>query len=75
VVPIGALPTVGGFVWWVLAESLGWGERIQALSPYAHLAAVPADPSDLVAAGVMVGLAAAMLVVGLVGFSRRDLRG
>ncbi len=73
VLPIGAVPTVGGFVWWILAESLGWNERIQAFSPYAHLAAVPADPPDLAAAGVMVGLAAAFLVVGLVGFSHRDL--
>lgn len=74
VVLVGALPAVGGFVWWVLAESLDWPDRVQALSPYTHLASVPAEPPDLVAAAVMVAIGLLLLAAGLVGFARRDLR-
>ncbi|GAA3605765.1 ABC transporter permease [Microlunatus ginsengisoli] len=74
VLPIGALPTVGGFIWWVVAESLDWSERVQAISPYPHLASVPANPPNLLAAATMTGVAAALLLGGLIGFSRRDLR-
>lgn len=74
VVLVGALPTVGGFIWWVLAESLDWPDGMLALSPYAHLGPVPAAPPDLPAAGIMLSITGALLVVGLVGFGRRDLR-
>jgi ABC-2 type transport system permease protein len=34
----------------VFADSFGWPEAVRALSPFAHLASVPADPPDLMGA-------------------------
>jgi ABC-2 type transport system permease protein len=72
---IGALPSVGGFVWWVLGESLNWPDWARSVSPYEHLAAVPAESPDLAAISMMLVLAALLLLAGVAGFVRRDLRG
>ena len=42
------------------------------LSPFAHLAAVPAEPLDLAGALGMLVVAALLAVVGLAGYARRD---
>lgn len=74
VAALGALPAVGGFLLHVTAESSGAPGWVGAISPFAHLAAVPDQPPDttglvgLTLAGVVLG------VVGLVGYTRRDLR-
>jgi len=44
------------------------------LSPFHHLASVPATPVDWTTTVVLLVLAAALLGAGFVGYSRRDLR-
>ncbi|MEK8110425.1 hypothetical protein NKG94_51110 [Micromonospora sp. M12] len=73
VAEIGALPAAGGFLWQVIADSIDAPSWIRALSPFAHLAAVPATAAAWVAASVMVGIAAAGAVAGTIGYRRRDL--
>ncbi|MCA0146296.1 hypothetical protein [Blastococcus sp. LR1] len=75
VLPIGVLPAAGGYLLLVLADSFGWPEPVRALSPFAHLAAVPAESPDV--GGVLGMLAVAVLLagLGLRGYARRDLRG
>ncbi len=75
VLSIGAIPAVGGFLLQVLAETLRWPAWIGRLSPYRHLNAVPYETVDWVGAAGMVLVAGALGVVGLLGFTRRDLRG
>lgn len=72
---IGALPVVGGFILWVLADTLDWPEWVSWLSPFTHVAPVPAAAPDWAAQAGMFAVAALLLSVGLVGFGRRDLRG
>ncbi|MCG5461932.1 hypothetical protein MED01_006803 [Micromonospora sp. MED01] len=73
VAAIGALPAAGGFLWQVLADSIDAPSWIRALSPFAHLAAVPATAPAWPSALGMVGIAAAGVVAGTIGYRRRDL--
>ena len=73
VVAIGLLPAAGGFVLNVVADSVDAPAWVASLSPYAHLAAVPVDPPDLAAAGVMVAVAAALGMTGTWSYVRRDM--
>ncbi|WP_208648640.1 hypothetical protein [Micromonospora inaquosa] len=73
VAAVGALPAVGGFMWQVIADSVDAPSWVRALSPFAHLAAVPATAPDWPAASVMAGIAAAGAVAGTIGYRRRDL--
>ncbi|MCG5454744.1 hypothetical protein PSH03_003908 [Micromonospora sp. PSH03] len=73
VAAIGALPAAGGFLWQVLADSVDAPSWIRALSPFAHLAAVPATAPAWPPALVMAGIAAAGVVAGAIGYRRRDL--
>jgi ABC-2 type transport system permease protein len=41
VLPLGVVPTTGGFVLQALADSLGWPAAVADLSPFRHVAAVP----------------------------------
>jgi len=75
VVPIGALPVVGGFLLWVLGDPLGWPDWVSRVSPFTYVARVPAEAADWEAQAGMLAVAAMLLTVGLVGFARRDLRG
>ncbi|GAA0813573.1 hypothetical protein [Spirilliplanes yamanashiensis] len=69
----GAVPAVGGFLWLVVADSVGAPAWVGDVSPFAHLAAVPVTGPDWPAAAVMTGLAAAGVAAGLAGYRRRDL--
>lgn len=73
-VAVGAVPVVGGFFWHVIAGSTGAPRWVADVSPFAHLAAVPAVPASVLATVVMLLVAAAATGVGLVGYRRRDLR-
>ena len=72
---VGALPAVGGFLLQVLAETLRWPSWALALSPYEHVQAVPYDSVNWAGTIAMTAIATALAVVGLLGFTRRDLRG
>ena len=72
---LGAVPVVGGFILLTLADTLSWPEVIRDLSPFAHLAAVPARAPNVVGSVVMLSLAAALAAIGTVGYARRDVRG
>ena len=72
---IGILPVVGGFVVWVLADTLDWPRWVGQLSPFTHLAPVPAADPNWPAQAAMLAIAAALVLVGLIGFARRDIRG
>ena len=75
VLPIGALPAAGGFLLHSLAESFGWPGWVDVLSPFAHLAAVPARSPDWAGTIGMTAVAAVLAVAGAAGYTRRDLRG
>ena len=72
---IGALPVVGGFIVWVLADTLDWPEWVRWLSPFTHLASVPAEEPDWASQAGMLSVVALLVTVGLIGFAHRDLRG
>ena len=73
VLPIGALPAAGGFLHSVLTQTFAWPDWVGRLSPFGHLASVPADPPNW---GGLVGMVAIGLLLagfGILGFARRDL--
>ncbi|MDO3705073.1 hypothetical protein Q3W71_25730 [Micromonospora sp. C28SCA-DRY-2] len=74
VAALGMLPTAGGFLLEVLADSLAAPSWVSRLSPYAHLSAVPEAAPDQPAAAVMLALTGAALAIGAWGYRRRDLR-
>lgn len=72
-VPVGLLPAVGGFLFLVLARYLrapGW---VADVSPFVHLAPVPAAQPNWPATATMTVMAASLAAVGAVGYRRRDL--
>jgi ABC-2 type transport system permease protein len=75
VLAVGVLPAAGGFLLQVFADSFGWPSWVGGLSPFAHLAAVPAEPMNVAGAVGMLVVAAALGAVGILGYARRDLRG
>jgi ABC-2 type transport system permease protein len=75
VLALGVLPAAGGYLLLVLADSFRWPGWVRGLSPFAHLAAVPAEPMDVPGAAGMLAVAVLLAVVGLTGYARRDLRG
>jgi ABC-2 type transport system permease protein len=75
VATVGALPVVGGFIIFVLAETFAWPAWLREISPFAHLAAVPATSPNWAGVWTMLAIAAALAALGVVGFARRDLRG
>jgi ABC-2 type transport system permease protein len=71
---ISALPTIGGFLFLVLADSVEALRPAQTISPFTHLARVPAESPQLPAAAVMLSVAALACAVGLAAYARRDQR-
>jgi ABC-2 type transport system permease protein len=69
------LPSAGGFLLTVLADSVDAPAWVAALSPFGHLALVPGSPPDVPAALVMLALAAGVGAIGVLGYRRRDIRG
>ncbi len=74
VIPIGLLPGVGGFLHTVVADSIGAPAWVVGISPFVHLAPVPAVAPDVPAAVVMIAIAVALAAGGFVGYRLRDLR-
>jgi len=72
--PVGALPAAGGFLLHVVADSVDAPAWVAGLSPFAHLATVPAQPPDWPGALGMLAVAAVLAVAGLYAYRRRDLR-
>jgi ABC-2 type transport system permease protein len=75
VLALGVLPAAGGYLLLVFADSFRWPEWVRDLSPFAHVASVPAEPVDVGGALGMLAVAVALAVLGLTGYARRDLRG
>jgi ABC-2 type transport system permease protein len=75
VLPLGVLPAAGGYLLLLFAESFRWPGWVRGLSPFDHLAAVPAERMDVGGALGMVAVALLLAVLGLAGYGRRDLRG
>ncbi len=71
---LSGLPTTGGFLLLVIAESVDAPGWVRDVSPFAHLAPVPLQSADWPATTTMLAIAAATTVLGVVGYRRRDLR-
>ncbi|MCO8277639.1 hypothetical protein M1L60_44390 [Actinoplanes sp. TRM 88003] len=70
----GALPTIGGFLLLVIADSVDAPAWVSSLSPYAHIARVPMESPQWGAVAIMMSIAVLACAGGLAGYSRRDLR-
>ncbi|MGY1726683.1 hypothetical protein ACI79J_06895 [Geodermatophilus sp. SYSU D01062] len=75
VLAVGVLPAAGGYLLLVLADSFRWPGWVRGTSPFAHLAAVPADPFDVAGAAGMLAVAVVLAAAGLARYARRDLEG
>ena len=67
--------TVVGYLVTLLGPALSWPAWVLNLSPFTHLALVPAAPWGATAGIVMMCLALVFLGVGLLAFHRRDIIG
>jgi ABC-2 type transport system permease protein len=67
--------TVGSYVLTLLGPALSWPGWIIDLSPFTHLAYVPAQPFALTSAAVMSLIGCTAGACGVAAFSRRDLTG
>ncbi|MFC3383675.1 ABC transporter permease [Couchioplanes azureus] len=74
VTAVGAVPTAGGFLLLVIAQSVNAPRWVVDVSPFAHVAAVPFTGPDWPATAVMTVVAVALLGAGAIGYRRRDLR-
>ena len=70
---VGYAVVVGSFVWQLLAALLGAPRWLLDLTPFQHIAFVPAQPFRTTAAVVMLAIAVAAASVALLAFRRRDL--
>ena len=70
----GSLPAIGGFLLLVVAESVAAPSWVRDISPFAHLAPVPLTGPDIASSTLMLAVAAALIVAGIGGYHRRDLR-
>ncbi|HEU4491266.1 MAG TPA: hypothetical protein VFR74_10370 [Jiangellales bacterium] len=59
----------------LVGPMLEWPSYVVGLSPFHHLAPVPAEPYALTAGLVMAGLGVAAGLLGVAAFERRDLAG
>jgi ABC-2 type transport system permease protein len=75
VLALGILPAAGGYLLLVFGQSLRWPAWIVDVSPFAHLAQVPAEPWDVAGAAGMLAVAVLLGAVGLSRYARRDLLG
>jgi ABC-2 type transport system permease protein len=75
VLALGAVPAVGGFLLTVLVDTFNWPNWLVQLSPFTHLAPVPATAPNWAGAAGMIGVSVLLAGLGIAGFARRDLRG
>lgn len=75
VLALGALPALGGFLLTVLADTFDWPNWLAELSPFAHLASVPATAPNWAGAAGMMVVSVLLAGLGIAGFVRRDVRG
>jgi ABC-2 type transport system permease protein len=75
VAAVGAIPTVGGFLLLVVTERVRLPEPLLGLSPFTHLAPVPATAPDWAGAIGMLAVAVVLALIGAAAYQRRDLRG
>lgn len=68
-----ALALVGTQV--LLGETLRLPDSVSAASPFEHLPGLPVEPFTVAPGAVELGVAAALVVLGLVGLRRRDVGG
>ena len=71
-----ALPvtvTLVGFVLSMLGPALDWPQWAMDLSPFTHIALVPAEPWAATSGIAMTAVGAALALAGLMTFHRRDL--
>jgi ABC-2 type transport system permease protein len=67
--------TVVGYVVTLLGPALSWPAWVLNLSPFTHLAWVPAVPWAATSGIVMTCLGLVLLGIGLLAFNRRDVVG
>jgi ABC-2 type transport system permease protein len=67
--------TVVGYVLTLVGPALKWPQWVLDLSPFTHLALVPAQPWAATSGTVMAGLGVLAAAAGLVAFRRRDIVG
>jgi putative exporter of polyketide antibiotics len=75
VLALGATPAVGGFLLTVLVDTFDWPNWLGQLSPFAHLASVPAIAPNWAGAAGLISVSLLLAGLGIAGFARRDLRG
>ena len=74
-VAVPAALTGAGYVLTLLGPALSWPAWVVDLSPFSHLAYVPAEPFAASSAAVMVLLGCAAGAAGVVAFVHRDVTG
>jgi ABC-2 type transport system permease protein len=74
-VAVPAVVTVGGYVLTLLGPALSWPAWVVDLSPFSHLAYVPAQPFAVSSAIVMAVIGGATGAAGVAAFGRRDIVG
>jgi ABC-2 type transport system permease protein len=67
--------TVVGYVLTLVGPALKWPQWVLDLSPFTHLALVPAEPWAATSGTVMAGLGVLAAAAGLVAFRHRDIVG
>ena len=67
--------SVLGYVLALLGPALSWPQWLLDLSPFTHLALVPADPWAAASGTVMAGLGLVAATAGLLVFRHRDIVG
>ena len=66
---------MGGLLLTVLVDTFDWPTWLAQLSPFAHLASVPATAPNWPGVAGMIGVSVLLAGLGIAGFVRRDLRG
>lgn len=79
---IGLVPRFSGFIWAYLLYSfivvylgglLKFPDWMAKLSPYGHIPQLPVEDMDYIKASVLIIIAAALAVLGFIGYNKRDI--